>query len=167
MQAFSGLKTLYLECNAVQTIENLDHMTELRCLYMANNVLKSLEGIQVLSSLWTLDVSHNALESLASLSCLTSLRSLSATHNKLAQPSGLAALKDCTELQTLDLGNNSITQHDALEVILELPVSLLRLVGNPIVSKTQYAPSVPACAVHTDLCWYLRYTSSESECQVR
>eukprot|EP00892_Ulva_mutabilis_P000279 jgi/Ulvmu1/10251/UM060_0052.1 len=137
LQEFRGLKTLYLECNAIQTIENIDHMTGLRCLYMANNVLKSIAGIQTLKSLWTLDVSHNALESLAPLASLDTLRSISATHNKLANPDGLEALKCCTNLQTLDLGNNRIAAEESLSIILQLPVSLLRLVGNPVVSKTR------------------------------
>lgn len=132
---------MYLECNAIQVIENLGHMTELRCLYMANNVLQSLAGIQALKSLWTIDVSHNALDSLAPLSCLDKLKSISATHNKLARPDGLEGLLNCTDLQTLDLGNNRIKSCESLEIVFQLPVSLLRLVGNPVVSETRYAVS--------------------------
>jgi len=38
-QEYTGLKTLYLEQNALSVIENLGHLAELRCLYMGKNVI--------------------------------------------------------------------------------------------------------------------------------
>jgi dynein assembly factor 1, axonemal len=138
IQAFSGLKALYLEGNAISVIENMQHMSDLKCLFIAKNVLHGLEGIQQMTALATLDVSHNDLYSLAPLSALVGLQSLNVGHNKLSSAEDIAPLLHCPRLKTLDLEKNRIACPEALNTIMSMPLALLRLVGNPVVSATKY-----------------------------
>jgi Leucine-rich repeat (LRR) protein len=41
-QEYVGLKTLYLEQNALAEIENLEKLVELRCLYLGRNVISQV-----------------------------------------------------------------------------------------------------------------------------
>jgi Leucine-rich repeat (LRR) protein len=47
IQEYTGLKTLYLEQNAITAIENLDHLVNLRCLYLGRNMISEISGLQV------------------------------------------------------------------------------------------------------------------------
>ncbi|MCO5562579.1 hypothetical protein L7F22_016207 [Adiantum nelumboides] len=46
--------------------------------------------------------------------------------------------KGCETLQSLDISNNKIDDQDALKVVRKLSLSLLRMNGNPVVSKARY-----------------------------
>lgn len=140
MQAFTGVKALYLECNGISCVEGLAHMAELRSLYIAKNMLHDMHSLAKLTSLQQLDVSDNDIRSLEGVSSLRFLRSLNASNNKLSATAGLIELLDCPDLETLDLAGNKIQDDDAWEVLHKLSISLLRLVGNPIVSSTKCAP---------------------------
>lgn len=147
MQAFTGLKALYLECNGISCVEGLAHMAELRSLYIAKNMLHDFASLSKLTSLQQLDVSENDIRSLEGVSALRLLRSLNASNNKLADVAGLLGLLDCPDLESLDLSSNRIEDEGAWEVLHKLPVALLRLVGNPLVSKTKYACSRLSCTL--------------------
>eukprot|EP00967_Tisochrysis_lutea_P007561 scaffold9027_cov23-Tisochrysis_lutea.AAC.2 len=41
-QEYTGLKTLYLEQNALSEIEGLEKLVELRCLYLGKNVISQV-----------------------------------------------------------------------------------------------------------------------------
>jgi Leucine-rich repeat (LRR) protein len=136
-QGFTGLKAIYLDSNAITTIENISHMRELRCMYVSKNILHDLDGIAALTALQTLDVSHNDLRDLAPLAALDKLQTLNASHNKLADAQCITPLRHCLHLRALDLEGNRLVHPDVLDVIVNLPLSLLRLLGNPVVSKTR------------------------------
>lgn len=59
---------MYLESNAIDTIENLDHMVEMRCLYLGKNMIHSISGLGAFALLETLDLSGNDLYRLENLS---------------------------------------------------------------------------------------------------
>ena len=139
LQGFHGLKALYLDCNALTAVENLAHMTQLRSLYLSKNVLRDLGGLRGTPWLQTLDLSNNDFAALAPLAALLDLRTLNLAHNKVADARELAHLASCTALETLDLAHNRIGCEDALQEVTQLPVLLLRLVGNPVVSSIQCA----------------------------
>jgi dynein assembly factor 1, axonemal len=138
LQEFTGVRALYLECNAISTVEGLAHMTNLRSLFMAKNMLHDLAGIAPLTSIQTLDIAHNSVRSLQPLANLLELRSLNAGYNKLAGADDIAALLCCTKLETLDLEANHLSGTSTFETILQLPLLLLKLQGNPMVSETRY-----------------------------
>lgn len=82
------------------------------------------------------------LHALAFPPCLDSLRfTRFATYtcvcigNKLEHLDHIRQLQQCQSLVTLDLSSNKIRDDDAVELVMSLPLSLLKLNGNPVVSS--------------------------------
>jgi Leucine-rich repeat (LRR) protein len=61
MQALTGLRTLYLESNAICAIQGLDALTGLRSLYLGRNLISAVQGLERLALLETLDLSENRI----------------------------------------------------------------------------------------------------------
>ena len=76
-QAYTGLKTLYLECNAIADIEGLDALVNLRCVYLGKNMIHQITGLDSLTQLETLDLSENDIRRVEGLEHLTNLKFLS------------------------------------------------------------------------------------------
>lgn len=134
-QAYTGLKTLYLEQNAIADIENLDALVNLRCLYLGKNMISSTTGLTALTNLETLDLSENVIRSLTGLSNLPKLKTLSLSGNKLATVDDIRDLGACTGLQSLDLASNRLDAPEAVDFVMQLPLLYLKLMGNPAVSN--------------------------------
>lgn len=138
-QAYTGLRTLYLESNAIATIEGLSAQQHLRTLHLGKNLLDSLHGLQTLTQLEVLDVSHNRISSCAGLGALKSLCSLDISCNRLSTAADLAELQSCTRLVTLDMSQNQLCADGVLELLGEgrWQLALLRLQGNPLVGQIE------------------------------
>jgi hypothetical protein len=134
-QAYTGLKTLYLENNAIEIIEGLEKLLQLRSLYLSKNIIHTLHGLQHLTNLETLDVSSNNISTLEGLACLPSLRVLNVSSNKLQSWDSIAELEHCEKLTTLDLSDNRLSDDAALQLVMGLPLALLCMMGNPVVSS--------------------------------
>lgn len=82
-QAYTGLKTLYLECNAIADIEGLDALVNLHCLYLGKNMIHQIVGLDSLIQLETLDLSENDIRHVEGLNHLPKLKfvSLSGAQN--------------------------------------------------------------------------------------
>lgn len=76
-QAYTGLRTLYLECNAIADIEGLDALVNLRCLYLGKNMIHEITGLDSLKQLETLDLSENDIRHVEGLGHLIKLKFLS------------------------------------------------------------------------------------------
>lgn len=76
-QAYTGLETLYLECNAIADIEGLDALVNLRCLYLGKNMIHHIMGLDSLTQLESLDLSENDIRHVEGLGHLTNLKFLS------------------------------------------------------------------------------------------
>lgn len=139
LQSYTGLRTLYLESNAISIIEGLDALSNLRSLYLAKNLISSLCGLQSLTQLEVLDVSHNRISTCSGLSSLVSLSSLSLSSNRLSTAADLSELCFCTRLVTLDLSCNQLGAEGLLELIsgAKWQLCLLRLQGNPLVGQIE------------------------------
>lgn len=138
-QAYTGVKTLYLESNAISVIEGLDALRELRCLYLGKNVIHRISGLDHLTNLESLDLSDNDLTSLHALGGLARLKTLNFANNKCRSAADIAHLQDCPSITSLDLSGNKIDDPEALEVLAGRPLSLLRFSGNPVVSAVRCA----------------------------
>ena len=55
--------------------------------------------------------------------------------NKLESVQDVQQLQHCTSLITLDLSKNRLDDEEAVHLIASLPVALLKLNGNPVVSQ--------------------------------
>jgi len=54
--------------------------------------------------------------------------------NKLESVNDIEQLQQCHSLVTLDLSSNRINDEEAVRLLTTLPLSLLKLNGNPVVS---------------------------------
>lgn len=77
LQAYTGLKTLYLESNAIADIEGLEALTNLRCLYLGKNMIHQAAGLETLTQLESLDLSDNDIHCIEGLKSLNKLKFLS------------------------------------------------------------------------------------------
>lgn len=103
-------KTLKLDANALRFIPNsLTLMTSLKVLNLRGNEIRSLpEDIGALVELEDLDVSENKLEGLPkSLGALAKLRRARFGANALTNDSGLDALGNCVELESVSIRDNT------------------------------------------------------------
>eukprot|EP00898_Chlorokybus_atmophyticus_P004268 jgi/Chlat1/4842/Chrsp31S00372 len=151
LEAYTGLKALFLEGNCISSLEGLLHLKDLACLYMQQNMLESLDGIEHLPALNTLNVSNNQLVHLRGVSRAPALATLQAPYNRLAKDvhANLGELAHCPNLTVLDLSHNHIEDGDALlEILKQIPsLSVLYLQGNPVVSKIQHYRKTLICAL--------------------
>jgi Leucine-rich repeat (LRR) protein len=143
MQEYTGLKTLYLEQNAILVIENLDKLVNLRCLYLGKNMISEITGLEALTALETLDLSDNYIEKVSGLSGLPVLRTLTLSGNKMRSIADVQHLEQCSALTSLDLSNCRLEDTAVVDMVIRKPLSYLRLQGNPCVSSYRY------CSVST------------------
>ncbi|KNE70535.1 hypothetical protein AMAG_14658 [Allomyces macrogynus ATCC 38327] len=132
---YSGLKTLWLEGNALSELRYLDALTELKCLYIQENVFEHLDGISRLVNLTILNVSNNLLTALpAELADLPHLASLHASNNKLIAVDSVAVLARCAQLSVVDLHHNQLADTRVVtDVLYAMPsLAVLTLHHNPV-----------------------------------
>ena len=143
---FTGLKTLYLEQNALSDLSGLAPLVNLRCLYLGRNMLESIKGLDSLLQLDSLDLSDNYLTQVSGLGHLSgTLRTLNLSGNKLVTCEAIRPLQQLTALNSLDLANNKLAEEEAVDLLAAMPLSLLRLVGNPVVG-TYRCVHAPPCS---------------------
>ncbi|KAF6256636.1 hypothetical protein COO60DRAFT_1627121 [Scenedesmus sp. NREL 46B-D3] len=137
LEEYINLKALFLDSNALQSLDGLPRLEQLKCMYVQQNCLRSLRGLQQLPILDTLNVSSNGLDSLENLQDCPLLSTLTADHNHLSTWQALVPLLHCTNLHTLDLQQNDIEDPAVMDAIItHLPqLRCLYLKGNPVVSN--------------------------------
>lgn len=116
-QAYSGLKTLYLESNAIADIEGLEALTNLRCLYLGRNMVHEIAGLDSLTQLESLDLSDNDIRCIDGLTSLTRLKFLSLSGQSSffsvsSAPYCMVVLHQ-VKCQSLVTGCSDITAHDS------------------------------------------------------
>eukprot|EP00892_Ulva_mutabilis_P007234 jgi/Ulvmu1/4883/UM020_0169.1 len=137
LEVYTGLKALFLEGNALSTLEGLPPLEELKCMYLQQNRIRVIDDLSHLPNLNTLNVSCNDIHTIAGLSGC-SLETLICTHNYLEDVASVEHLAQCTQLQTIDLQNNKIDDVKVLDILARLPnLKCLYLKGNPMVSKVK------------------------------
>ncbi|KAG0555939.1 hypothetical protein KC19_11G014400 [Ceratodon purpureus] len=149
LDEYTGLRTIYLECNAISKMENLEPLVNLRCLYLNQNLVEVVEGLETLKYLEIIDLADNMIRSVAGLASCPELRQLNLSGNKIRTSEDIIHLQGCKALQLLDLANNKIDDEEALEVIHNIPLQLLRLCGNPIVSIAKHYRKLTVFAMPT------------------
>lgn len=129
------MRHLNLEHNAIERLENLNHMN-LLTLKLNDNCISSFEegddvGLKTLTSLLKLHISNNELKSLKLFENVNTLQTITFVANLISDISELYHLKSLLSLTELDLRQNSLSSqphyHDFC--IFNLP-SLLFLDGD-------------------------------------
>jgi dynein assembly factor 1 len=149
LEPYVNLKALFLDSNGLSVIENLGHLSQLRCLYLQNNLIEKITGLEGLTSLVSLDLSHNRLFKLENLSVLPNLQTLNVSRNYLSTVESLQHLTACSQLATVDIGNNSIEDGAVIEEVLaQVPMLVsINMAGNPVVSQTPQFRKRVICAL--------------------
>ncbi|KAI9218895.1 hypothetical protein BC828DRAFT_193087 [Blastocladiella britannica] len=133
---YEGLKSLWLEGNALSELDHLDALPNLRCLYLQENCFENISGIARLQHLHILNFSNNLLTALpAELASLPNLSSLHVANNKLGpHAAAIAVLRDCPALSVVDLHHNNLTDPECLtDVVWHMPhLAVLTMQHNPV-----------------------------------
>lgn len=112
----------------------MDHLVNLRCLYLGKNMLSEISGLSALTNIETLDLADNCIEAVSGLSCLPNLRTLNLSGNRMKTLDDVSHLTECTSLISLDLASCRLEDNAVVDMLMQMPLNLLRLQGNPVVS---------------------------------
>lgn len=115
LEGWTGLKTLYAECNAFSLISGLENCTKLRSLFLQENCITKISGLESLPDLWSINLSNNFIERIEGLEGCKGLNTLMIAKNKI----GFGGVRDVEKLAdtgifSVDIQDNRIDDPDVL-----------------------------------------------------
>jgi dynein assembly factor 1 len=135
---WTGLKTIYAECNAFSEITGLQNCRQMRSLFLQENCIKRISGLENMPELWSLNLSSNFIERIEGLEGCHGLNTLIIAKNKI----GFGGIADLDKLAdsnicSVDLQDNRIDDPDVVpEVFMRMKnLRVLYLKGNPASKK--------------------------------
>lgn len=125
----SGLLSLGLSKNKIQSISLLRNLQEIIYLYLNNNDISDITVISNKYTITTLHLSFNNINDISTISTLYNIKNLHMDNNEI---SDLSLLANNRKLEILSLNNNNINNLEPLKNLLDLLV--LNLDNNKIIS---------------------------------
>mgnify|MGYP001410575131 CR=1 FL=1 len=139
LEAYTGVRALWLEGNGLQELEGLDTCVELRSLYIQENCIEKIQNLDKCTNLATLNLNKNCIEKIENLSYFPKLETLMLSHNRLETKEDLEQIVECQPITTLDIQHNNIDDVGILDVLVQMKnLRALYLQGNPVVKKIKY-----------------------------
>lgn len=68
LEAYTGVRCLFLGTNGIEKIENLSHLVELKSLFLQHNLLHKIENLDGMPKLVNISLSNNRISRLENLS---------------------------------------------------------------------------------------------------
>jgi len=138
LDGWTGLKTLYAECNAFSTISGLHNCSQLRSLFLQENCITKISGLENCPELWSLNLSSNFIERIEGLENCKGLNTLLVAKNKIGF-GGVADIEKLadTNICTVDIQDNRLEDPDIVPEVFARMKSLrvLYLKGNGAAKK--------------------------------
>ncbi len=152
IENFTGATTLEVKYNPnLQSIPNIDAMTNLTIIGLDSNGLTSLPNLSTLTGLKILSFHHNKVTSMPSLNGLTQLKTLFVNNNQLTALPNLSGLPMLTQLM---VSYNPITSIPSLANL----TSLAEIICDNTLITT--FPDITGCtALSSIFCWNHLLTS--------
>ena len=134
---YNKARCLWLEGNALTTIENLEPLQDLRQVYLQENLIKDIRGLDTLTNLVSLNLANNFIGTLQGLSALPNLKSLNLKQNRLRFVEDVMHLTECPNIETLNLSENKIEDEAVVDQVFCKMPELLTIYAqqNPFCTK--------------------------------
>lgn len=146
---FVNVKVIWLSCNQLTTIENLNCVTKLTQLYLDDNFIEEISGLDNLPELEVLFLARNCIRKVQGLSKCKKLQNIDLDSNRIKTAEALNGLLECPSLQIIHLAGNDIKDAGCLEIFKQMKeLRVLHLNGNPFIRecsnyRRQLVTSIP------------------------
>ncbi|GMH58566.1 hypothetical protein TL16_g02639 [Triparma laevis f. inornata] len=141
LEAYTGLRVLWLEGNGLDKIEGLEAQTEMRTLYLQENIITEITNLESQTKLDTLNISKNFISKIENLSHMKDLKTLIISNNSLTSAESIEHVKDIPSLNALDVQQNKIDDdpEKVLKILEACPdLRVVYLKGNDVVKKISH-----------------------------